>query len=191
MIPKNACLVARVLVPNIGPCIARVDGDRLIDVTANFLTMRDLCEHAHPSIAVRAAKGVDLGTVADILANTAPDTRNKSKPWLLAPVDLQAIKAAGVTFVVSMLERVIEEKARGDAKVRGGASILGGNGHYIGTVAGVILITLLQSILSVLQPQLFFADLGFRMPAEVFRQIAFGVVIIAMLLLYGRERLQR
>ena len=50
-----------------------------------------------------------------ILANTAADTRNKSKPWLLAPVDLQAIKAAGVTFVVSMLERVIEEKARGDA----------------------------------------------------------------------------
>jgi fumarylacetoacetate (FAA) hydrolase family protein len=38
-----------------------------------------------------------------------------SLPWLLAPCDLQAIKAAGVTFVASMLERVIEEQARGDA----------------------------------------------------------------------------
>lgn len=115
MIPKNACLVARVFVPNIGPSVARVDGEILIDVTASFPTMRDLCEEANPSAAVQAAKGNDLGSVADILANTAPDKRNKSKPWLLAPVDLQAIKAAGVTFVVSMLERVIEEKARGDA----------------------------------------------------------------------------
>jgi ribose transport system permease protein len=77
------------------------------------------------------------------------------------------------------------------AIVLGGANVLGGRGNYIGTVAGVILITLLQSILSVIQPQLFFAELGFRVPAEVFRQIVFGVVIIAMLLLYGRERLQR
>lgn len=115
MIPKNACLVARVFVPNVGPCVARVDGERLIDITASFPTMRDLCEQANPSAAVQAAKGNDLGSIAEVSANTAPDTRNKTKPWLLAPVDLQAIKAAGVTFVVSMLERVIEEKARGDA----------------------------------------------------------------------------
>lgn len=115
MIPVNACLVTRVLVPGIGPCVARVEGENLIDVTASFPTMRDLCEHMNPAAAVRAAKGSSIGAVADILANTAPDTRNKTKPSLLAPVDLQAIKAAGVTFVVSMLERVIEEKARGDA----------------------------------------------------------------------------
>ena len=115
MIPSNACFVARVFVPNFGPCVARMDGDKLIDVTASFPTMRDLCENMNPQAAVRAAKGNNLGLVADILANTAPDTRNKTKPWALAPVDLQAIKAAGVTFVVSMLERVIEEKARGDA----------------------------------------------------------------------------
>jgi ribose transport system permease protein len=77
------------------------------------------------------------------------------------------------------------------AIVLGGTNVLGGRGSYLGTVAGVILITLLQSILSVLQPQLFFADLGFKMPAEVFRQVVFGVVIILMLLLYGRERLVR
>ncbi len=43
-----------------------------------------------------------------------PETRNTGKPWLLAPVDLQALKAAGVTFAISMLERVIEERARGN-----------------------------------------------------------------------------
>jgi ribose transport system permease protein len=65
------------------------------------------------------------------------------------------------------------------AVVLGGTSILGGRGSYLGTVAGVILITLLQSILSVMQ-----------MP-EFGRQIVYGVVIIVMLLLYGRERLVR
>jgi ribose transport system permease protein len=59
--------------------------------------------------------------------------------------------------------------------VLGGASILGGRGSYLGTVAGVILITLLQSILSVIQ----MPDAG--------RQVIYGVVIVAMLLLYGRE----
>lgn len=60
------------------------------------------------------------------------------------------------------------------AVVLGGTSILGGRGSYLGTVAGVILITLLQSILSVMQ-----------MP-EAGRQIVYGVVIVSMLLLYGR-----
>ena len=65
------------------------------------------------------------------------------------------------------------------AVVLGGTSILGGRGSYLGTVAGVMLITLLQSIFSVMQ-----------MP-EFGRQIIYGTVIILMLLLYGRERLQR
>lgn len=77
------------------------------------------------------------------------------------------------------------------AIVLGGTNVLGGRGTYLGTVAGVILITLLQSILSVLQPQVFFAELGLKVPAEVFRQVVFGVVIIGMLLLYGRERVTR
>ena len=75
--------------------------------------------------------------------------------------------------------------------VQGGASDLGGKGRYLGTVAGVILITLLQSILSVLQPQTMLAQLGWKIPADAVRQIAFGVVIIGMLLLYGREKAQR
>ena len=50
----------------------------------------------------------------DVLANTPTDRRDPARPWLLAPIDLQAIKAAGVTFAVSMIERVIEERARGN-----------------------------------------------------------------------------
>jgi len=65
------------------------------------------------------------------------------------------------------------------AVVLGGTSILGGRGTYLGTVAGVILITLLQSILSVMQIE------------ESGRQVIYGAVIILMLLLYGRERLVR
>ncbi|MDO8359324.1 MAG: ABC transporter permease [Devosia sp.] len=73
------------------------------------------------------------------------------------------------------------------AVVLGGASVLGGKGKYLGTVAGVILITLLQSILSVVQPQTIFARIGLLVSAEAVRQITFGVVIIGMLLLYGRD----
>lgn len=77
------------------------------------------------------------------------------------------------------------------AVVLGGTNILGGRGTYLGTVAGVILITLLQSILSVLQPQFWFAAIGLNIPAETFRQVVFGIVIIGMLLLYGREQVTR
>src|SRR5205807_7447835 len=61
-----------------------------------------------------ATRGEPLGALDAILINTTPDDRDPTKPWLLAPIDLQAIKAAGVTFAVSMLERVIEERARGN-----------------------------------------------------------------------------
>lgn len=77
------------------------------------------------------------------------------------------------------------------AIVLGGTNVLGGRGTYLGTIAGVILITLLQSILSVLQPQNYFAQLGVKLPADVFRQVVFGLVIIVMMMLYGRERLVR
>ncbi len=77
------------------------------------------------------------------------------------------------------------------AIILGGTNVLGGRGKYIGTVAGVILITILQSMLSVVQPQRYFAQLGLDMPADTFRQVVFGLVIIAMLLLYGRQKLLR
>src|SRR6516225_8288157 len=108
-------LAGRVWRPDVeGPSVVAIRAGGAFDISATFPTMRDLCETADPAASLRAAAGERLGTLEDILANTPPDERNPSKPWLLAPVDLQAIKAAGVTFAISMIERVIEERARGN-----------------------------------------------------------------------------
>jgi len=112
----GAALAGRVWRPDAaGPSVVAVRDGVVIDITASFATMRDLCEAGDPAAALRGAAGETIGDFAAILANTPPETRDRSKPWLLAPVDLQALKAAGVTFAISMLERVIEERARGDA----------------------------------------------------------------------------
>ena len=114
-LPSDGLLVGRVWSPDAGgPCVVRRDGANLTDITAAFPTMRDLCEADDPAGAARAVTGPSLGSVDAIMANTPPETRDATKPWLLAPVDLQALKAAGVTFATSMLERVIEERARGN-----------------------------------------------------------------------------
>ncbi|MCO5090288.1 fumarylacetoacetate hydrolase family protein [Bosea sp. (in: a-proteobacteria)] len=110
-----AALAGRVWRPDLGgPAVVTPRGGELVDVTARFPTARDLCEAADPAAALRQAPGEAIGTLADILANTPVDGRDSERPWLISPLDLQAVKAAGVTFAVSMLERVIEEKARGN-----------------------------------------------------------------------------
>src|SRR5436190_21016580 len=103
-------LAARVWRPDVsGPSVVAIREQGVFDVSTAFPTMRDLCETASPSQALRAAEGPRLGALSDILA----DDRTSGAPRLLAPIDLQAIKAAGVTFAQSLLERVIEERARG------------------------------------------------------------------------------
>jgi fumarylacetoacetate (FAA) hydrolase family protein len=111
----RATLAARVWRPDReGPSVVAVRPDGVTDISRSFSTMRDLCEAADPVAALRGTKGEEIGALEEILANTPADGRDAAKPWLLAPIDLQAIKAAGVTFATSMLERVIEERARGD-----------------------------------------------------------------------------
>lgn len=113
-VDDGAVLAGRVDLPGTGPAVVRVDGDRLTDITATWPTVRDLLEAADPAAALRAATGRDLGPLEAIAAASLPGAAGTA-PRLLAPIDLQAVKAAGVTFVVSMIERVIEERARGDA----------------------------------------------------------------------------
>jgi fumarylacetoacetate (FAA) hydrolase family protein len=112
----DAVLVGRVFVPSCdGPALVAVRDGQLLDLSGVAATSSALVEFEHPARTVRGATGLPvIGTLADVLANTPDDARDGSKPWLLAPCDLQAVKAAGVTFVASMLERVIEEQARGD-----------------------------------------------------------------------------
>jgi len=110
----RATLAGRAWRPDVeGPSVVAVRADGVYDVTRTAPTMRDLCEADDPAATLRAVAGERIGGLDEILSNTPPDARDPRKPWLLAPIDLQAIKAAGVTFVASLLERLIEEQARG------------------------------------------------------------------------------
>lgn len=112
---SDALLVGRVQMPE-GPSVVVLRGDTLHDLSAVFPTMRDLTEQPDPASAVREAGGPAIGTFEEVWANTAPDTKDHARPWLLSPIDLQVVKASGVTFPVSMLERIIEERARGEVE---------------------------------------------------------------------------
>jgi fumarylacetoacetate (FAA) hydrolase family protein len=119
-LPKDGyagALAGRVWRPDVGgPSVVAVRADGVFDVSSAFPTIRDLCEAADPAAKLAAAKAERIGGLDDILANTPAQRRDGNKPYLLAPIDLQAVKAAGVTFAESMIERVIEERARGDAQ---------------------------------------------------------------------------
>ena len=116
-----ALLVGRVFLPAAsGPALVAVAGDDLIELSAIAPTASELFDRDHVVDEIRASRSPRVGSLAAALANSAAAGHDPSAPWLLAPCDLQAIKAAGVTFVASMLERVIEEQARGDpAKAEG------------------------------------------------------------------------
>lgn len=110
----RGALAGRVWRPDVGgPCVVAVREDGVYDISRSAPTMRDLAERPDAAEVVRTATGERIGRLGDILANTPEDGRDPAKPWLLAPNDLQAIKAAGVTFARSLLERVIEEQAKG------------------------------------------------------------------------------
>jgi fumarylacetoacetate (FAA) hydrolase family protein len=107
-----------------GPCVIAVRGGQVFDITQTVSTTADLFDRADPAQVAREAPGVALGPVqalveANFAAPAPAGSGVSSVPRLLAPCDVQAIKACGVTFAVSLLERVIEEQAGGDpAKAR-------------------------------------------------------------------------
>jgi fumarylacetoacetate (FAA) hydrolase family protein len=111
----QALLIGRVWIEGQGPVLARITPDGVHDLSALAPTASDLLELPDCAAAVRGHEGARIAATQEVLRNSACDTRDPRLPWLLAPCDLQAVKAAGVTFVASMLERVIEEQARGDA----------------------------------------------------------------------------
>jgi fumarylacetoacetate (FAA) hydrolase family protein len=106
-------LVGRVFRPGLGPSVVAIRAEGVFDLTGAFPTTADLFDTADPAKAVAATAGERIGDLDALLANTAPDGRDASRPFFLSPVDLQAVKAAGVTFAISMVERVIEEQAKG------------------------------------------------------------------------------
>ncbi len=130
----QAELVGRAWLPEIsGPAVVSVRGADVFDLSSVAPTSSDLLNLDDPVGSIRRAGPLPkIGSLRDILLNSAPDERDVERPWLLAPCDLQAIKASGVTFVASLLERVIEEQARGDAAAAEGlrrsiTSVIGDN----------------------------------------------------------------
>src|SRR5262245_53407214 len=92
-------LAGRVWRPEVrGPSVAALRADGSYDISRHAPTMRDLAESADPSSLVRTATAERIGALGELLANTPEQYRDPDKPWLLAPIDLQAVKAAGVTF---------------------------------------------------------------------------------------------
>jgi fumarylacetoacetate (FAA) hydrolase family protein len=110
-------LVGRAWVPGAtpGPSVVAFRADGVFDLSERFATMAGLLEGDDPAAQVQATPGRRIADLDALLANSAGSQRNAAQPFLLAPCDLQVIKAAGVTFASSLLERVIEERAAGDA----------------------------------------------------------------------------
>ncbi|MBX6374399.1 MAG: fumarylacetoacetate hydrolase family protein [Acetobacteraceae bacterium] len=98
-----------------GPVVLGIAGGEPFDLTPAFGTVSRWLEEEDPVGAIRARGERIALDLAALVANSAHDARRPDAPWLLAPVDLAAVKAAGVTYVRSMLERVIEERCRGEA----------------------------------------------------------------------------
>uniref|UniRef100_A0A7C1XEV3 Fumarylacetoacetate hydrolase n=1 Tax=Pseudomonas graminis TaxID=158627 RepID=A0A7C1XEV3_9PSED len=111
----NGTLIGRAWVPGKvgGPSPVVLRNDGVFDLSSSFATLSDLLELESPVAAVREAHGTRVASIEELLANSTA-TPDASKPYLLPPADLQVIKAAGVTFAASMIERVIEEQAAGD-----------------------------------------------------------------------------
>ncbi|NBR03759.1 MAG: fumarylacetoacetate hydrolase [Alphaproteobacteria bacterium] len=113
----GASLVGRVWNPAAsGPCLVTVSDGVVYDITTSRApTMRDLLEQDDPAGYAQDHRGTALGDIDDIAANSHDHRGDSGRVHFLAPCDLQAVKACGVTFAQSMVERVIEEKAKGDA----------------------------------------------------------------------------
>ncbi|MCE8049966.1 fumarylacetoacetate hydrolase family protein [Halomonas daqingensis] len=107
-----ALLVGRVWRED-GPALVAVRQGEVIDISAQCDCMADLLDRNDAATFVRSVEGESLGSVTALLQNSLAEPQ--VAPYLLAPCDVQAIKACGVTFAVSLLERVIEEQAGGDA----------------------------------------------------------------------------
>jgi fumarylacetoacetate (FAA) hydrolase family protein len=97
-----------------GPAVVAVRGGRMVDITRHAPTVSELFDRADLLAVVRDADGEDLGAAFDLAQAACKGEAGPGGIRLLAPCDLQAIKACGVTFAVSLLERVIEEQAKGD-----------------------------------------------------------------------------
>ncbi len=109
----NAKLVGRVWLPDKGPSIVILRDRLLIDVTPSVISMADFLDN-DPAQRFDTLTGESIGNVEDLVLDPAQMGYHADRPCLLAPCDFQALKACGVTFARSMVERVIDERTSGD-----------------------------------------------------------------------------
>jgi fumarylacetoacetate (FAA) hydrolase family protein len=111
----DATLVGRVHDPaENGPAVVAVRGDQLVDLSHLAPTTSELLDLPDRVDLVRSSEPRKSWPLSDVLAATVDEASDSGAVRLLSPIDLQVIKAAGVTFAKSMIERVIEERAKGD-----------------------------------------------------------------------------
>ncbi len=109
--------ISRVWIPGAvqGPAVVLLNDRQVYDISARVATVSALLELDDPVAYLRSLPlERPLISLDALLNNSDAGLRDDTQPWLLAPIDLQAVKAAGVTFATSMLERVVEEQAKGD-----------------------------------------------------------------------------
>lgn len=112
-LPEEGLFVGRVWRRGIGPSVVVVRGGEVVDITTREApTMRDVLEQPDVGAFVAGIAGESIGSLEALAQASVEGTGGITR--LIAPVDLQAIKACGVTFARSMIERVIEERAGGD-----------------------------------------------------------------------------
>jgi fumarylacetoacetate (FAA) hydrolase family protein len=117
---ERATLIGRAWVPGRigGPSPVVITGGKVHDLARVVPTVSELLNSRDPvrmaRDSVKSGWGNAIGEFADLISNSHADRRDPKKPYLLAPCDLQALRACGVTFIASMLERVIEEHAKGN-----------------------------------------------------------------------------
>lgn len=112
-LPEEGLFVGRVWRRGIGPSVVVVRGGEVVDITTREApTMRDVLEQPDIGAFVAGIAGESIGSLEALAQASVEGTGGITR--LIAPVDLQAIKACGVTFARSMIERVIEERAGGD-----------------------------------------------------------------------------
>ena len=113
-LPPDGLFVGRVWRAGLGPAVVTLREGRVVDITSRAApTLRDLLEITDIPGFIAAQTGEDIGGLDEIAAMSTE--AGSAQTRLLAPCDLQAVKACGVTFAGSMVERVIEERAAGDA----------------------------------------------------------------------------
>src|SRR6266496_1785870 len=118
----GALLIGRAWIPaEGGPSVIAVRGEEAVDLTRSYSTVSWLLNTAKAGDVRAAIKSApSVGRIDAIIGNSVEGHRDPSRPWLLAPCDLQAVKASGVTFIASLLERVIEERAKGNPALADG-----------------------------------------------------------------------